>query len=486
MESKIGESISRTLGNAYFFLILVFSLCLAKGIITVQTGIIPFSLILAILCFLYSFLLTWDQNTFDRFFFQLSGIAVLIRLILCFCDPLWEDDWARYLWEGQLVHLGISPYIHPPNFYFNSDAEIFSNASAISILSKINHPDWTTIYFPLNLLYFSFISSIVPYSLLLLKLSYIALDCLIVYFIQSLNGRKSAILYFFFPILIREVYINAHFEIICIFLIVLSYYKLVKNQYFLAFFSLGLTIHSKIYFILFLPIFLIQSVKVFNFKNLTSYRNLLKYSCFSFVGFLFPFFILEIFIPNNHSFDFSNILLFSSDFEFNSTIFLFVHKTFGKVTARFVSLLILVYFIFSSFLNYKIIAKNHKRILQWMFSVFLLFLLLTPVSNPWYFLVLCPIYFLTRNETKDSLWLIILIPQLAYLTFTNLHIPALSEPTRGFYDLPFVVILLEFLGFIYILKINSKKISILLYILSNIVNSCKYLRLPYGRARKPK
>ncbi|MCW7460214.1 hypothetical protein ND859_17810, partial [Leptospira bandrabouensis] len=103
----------------------------------------------------------------------------------------------------------MSPYQIAPLDYFQ---KLNLNESEIEILSQINHPDWTTIYSPFVLLYFALFSF--GFSGFLLKLSYLVFETFSFLFFSKGKFNKSGLLYWIFPVLIKEVYINLHFEIL--------------------------------------------------------------------------------------------------------------------------------------------------------------------------------------------------------------------------------------------------------------------------------
>ena len=71
--------------------------------------------------------------------------ALATRLIPLFAQPLFDDDYFRFLWDGyQLIH-GVSPYSSSPaaNFARSDISEPWHD-----VLAQINHPDVSTIYGP--------------------------------------------------------------------------------------------------------------------------------------------------------------------------------------------------------------------------------------------------------------------------------------------------------------------------------------------------
>ena len=417
---------------SYFVVLFLFSVFCFLNLISIRIGILKFQLIILVLVFLYSFLFQLNSQFFSRYFYLLSAYGTIIKILLSFSDPLWEDDWARFLWEGQLIVQRISPYLKAPDFFYNSNLIFENPTKANEILSRVNHPDWTPIYFPLIELYFFLCAKISSYSLSVLKLGYLLFDFGILIILKRMRNHKTAVLFFLFPILIKETFLTAHFEIISIFLILLSFLFFEKKRLLLSSFFLGLALHSKIYLIVLLPYFFIRI-----FQLSISIPFFLMNLLFILFGFSLPFLLFQILIPENGTFGMEKILQFSNIFEFNSLIFylmkLFLNHQISKIVCNSILVLFLIY---SAFQIYTIPYKKRQEYL-WIYFVFLFSLELSPIANPWYFLILLPFCFLAYPSLK-SMWIIILIPQLAYLTNTNLGLGS-----QGFYNISEYIIALE-------------------------------------------
>ncbi|HAG94381.1 MAG TPA: hypothetical protein DCL78_09660, partial [Gammaproteobacteria bacterium] len=50
---------------------------------------------------------------------QVLLLAVVLRVIAAMAWPLLEDDYFRYLWDGRQTALFLSPWQHPPEFFFS-------------------------------------------------------------------------------------------------------------------------------------------------------------------------------------------------------------------------------------------------------------------------------------------------------------------------------------------------------------------------------
>jgi hypothetical protein len=459
------------IGLLYIACLAIFAFAIYLRLLTVQIGIGPFLFLFFILCFFYAFLFKWDRTFINKFFLIFILIGAIVKIILSFSDPLWEDDWARYLWEGQLLNEGISPYKVSPDSYYGKILNFTLTTASEEILSRINHPDWKAIYFPMVELYFYLGAVIEPYSLVILKLGYVPLDLLVCYLISKMRDKKSALLYFFFPVIFKEIYLNAHFEMICIFLLTAAIWYLQKQKLNLSAFLFGLAVHSKLFLLLLAPYFLMRYVQQtqWNLKIIT--ERLLYFSVLFLIGFIFPFLLLQFLLPRNDSFGFEAVFAFANHFEFNSLLFHLLTFVTSIQVASFTIMVLMLAFLLLSIRHFERVLTDNRGN-QWLFLCFLLYLLLTPIANPWYFLILTPFYFLSKPRLGSS-WLLLLIPQLAYLTHTNLRIQQELGGDYGYYNLPEWVIFTELSCIFFVLILNYRKYSILLYILSNISNFCK-------------
>ena len=75
----------------------------------------------------------------------IMGYALFARAICCLALPIYEDDGARYLWDGWMTITARDPYALPPAHWFTAGGlPIWTGP----VLDTINHPDLPTIYGP--------------------------------------------------------------------------------------------------------------------------------------------------------------------------------------------------------------------------------------------------------------------------------------------------------------------------------------------------
>lgn len=416
-------------------------------------------------------MVTFPKDFFKKYKNQIFLLGFIIRILCFFFPPIWEDDWTRYLWEGNLIRSGMSPYQIAPLDYFQ---KLNLNESEIEILSQINHPDWTTIYSPFVLLYFALFSF--GFSGFLLKLSYLVFETFSFLFFSKGKFNKSGLLYWIFPVLIKEVYINLHFEILILSLMWIYFSFLREKKFVSANFLLGLVIHIKILSIL----FLLSITHKINFKKWK--ENWIKWilSLFSGLAGFFIFYLIYYFIfPNTIDFGISNLYKFGGNFKFNQFYEPF-WRIFGitdlKTFPFLLQLITVSVFIWIS-------LEKKKRLPNFLFTArkldlyFLfgyLFLTLLPVYNPWYFLILVPFLVLSKSENLSP-WILITLPQFSYFTKVRL-----GYDFTYFYEIPDSILLLEVTISLICLLWHFKQIFILLYNISNISNIAPKGSIGYG------
>lgn len=416
-------------------------------------------------------MVTLPKDFFKKYRNQILILGLAVRIISIFLPPLWEDDWSRYLWEGNLIRGGESPYQIAPLDYFQK-----SNLSEteIGILSQINHPDWTTIYSPFVLLFFALFS--IGFSGYFLKLAYLVFEISSFVFFSKGNFNKSRLLYWLFPVFIKEIYINFHFEVLILSLLWIFFSLIRDKKIILSSFILGLAIHIKI---LALP-FLLPLITTLKYRKWKSdWIQWVLYAIFLNTGFFIFYLIYYFIFPNTFDFGISNLLKFGGSFKFNQ-FYEPIWKTFGIIDLKtfpfLLHLITITVFVFISLEKQnrmrKFASVTAKLDLYFLSGYLLLTLL--PVYNPWYFLILLPLLVTSKSESLSP-WILISIPQLSYLTKARL-----GFEFTYFYEIPDIILLLEATISLICLLWHFKQIFILLYKISNISNIATKGSIGYG------
>lgn len=174
------------------------------------------------------------------FLVLLFGAGFLARLILMFSEPVLEDDYQRYLWDGAVLSSGHSPYQYSPADVLKGavPAELIKLADeAYPVVERINHPELRTIY-PIGALgFFAAAHKIAPFSLTawrgLLLGAEVGTFLLLLALLKTM-GRPAPwlALYWWNPVVLKELINSAHMETLLVPFLVLAMIAGVKGRYF--------------------------------------------------------------------------------------------------------------------------------------------------------------------------------------------------------------------------------------------------------------
>lgn len=382
-----------------------------------------------------------QKDAFSLGFISLSPLCALFafgllaRLLLLFSEPVLEDDYHRYLWDGGVLAHGISPYKYSPSDILESEdtpmmlKELSSWASPVP--ERINHPDLRTIYPAGAQALFSVSHFFGPWSLTAWRLMILIAELTSFAVLLSMLSHvaKSPLwisLYWWNPLVIKELMNSAHMEAVMMPFLLGGIYLAMKGLYARSSFILSIAASIKFWPALLLPLV---------------WKVLLKRPFILCVTILLSLFIGAVIVwpflqsglnessglvaygvkwKTNSAFFplFESLVLFFTD------LFSFSQKT-GSLLARAIVGLFLVglvfWFAFTKSLNSR--NKNERSLFALSFICFTLFLL-SPAQFPWYFVWVAP--FLVFYP----LWgFVVLVPFMAfyYLGFYFNTIDALRD-----------------------------------------------------------
>lgn len=242
--------------------------------------------------------------------------AMALRLIFLFSEPTLSDDIYRFIWDGRLWQAGINPFSHLPDYFINSDIHIAGIDS--NLYEKLNSKHYFSVYPPVNQLIF-YLSTIFDVenmwiSIILIRISIITAEIISFFTIIRILDRlklpkKRLAIYALNPLVIIELSGNLHFEAWLITFLLISFLMFLKNKITLSAIFMALAIASKLWPLMFLPLF---------FGKMNTYR-LIKYYIICFVALILTFIpLFEAQLLNNL---FRSIDLYFQKFEFNASFF---------------------------------------------------------------------------------------------------------------------------------------------------------------------
>ena len=143
------------------------------------------------------------------------ALAIVARSVLVFTEPVLENDYWRYLWDGRVLAHGINPYSFKPLDHALDHLEI-------SYRHLIGWKQYGTIYPPFSILVFAITHLIAGDSLFGLKVALTLFDLgtgaiLVLWFRRLGVSTKWSALYFFNPLVLKEIANSAHLDSIAVF-----------------------------------------------------------------------------------------------------------------------------------------------------------------------------------------------------------------------------------------------------------------------------
>ncbi|MEQ1587825.1 MAG: hypothetical protein ABL895_18205 [Cyclobacteriaceae bacterium] len=372
----------------YYLLILVCTIGYGLIAYSIQRFETQFLLtVYGVLFFAYAWITKQAQE--EQISFWLV-IAFLFRFIFLFSLPSLSDDFYRFIWDGRLWSAGYHPFSELPSVYVQQgitgiDKELFS---------KLNSPEYFTIYPPVSQFVFWVSIKISPQSLLgsviVMRTILLLAEAGSIFIMYKLLKRLSLssatiLLYALNPLVIIELTGNLHFEGLVIFFVLLSVYWLLSNQWLASAFSISLAIGSKLVPAIFLPA-LFSRLGVKQSLKYGLAAMLVLWICF------LPLLTMDVIRSMSES-----IGLYFNRFEFNASLYYLVREygfwkygyniiqTVGWKLGLTASILILL-LSFRTGLKWERGSQQvsfNVLITDWMW-VLSIYLLFTTILHPWY------------------------------------------------------------------------------------------------------
>ena len=315
--------------------------------------------------------------------------AVVLRLVSLIGEPLFEDDYWRYLWDGFQTATTHDPYTLAPEYFFDVDVpELFE-----PVLSLINYPNVATVYGPVSQWLFAVGYWLAPAEIWPLQLLAGLADLLVLVMLYRLGAGNALLLYAWSPLLLKEFSLTAHPDIYAVLGMMISVYAVYKNRALVAGVALALAVGSKVFAILALPYLLTRARSV----------SLWLWFSVGFVGSLAlitaAFGSLRIWVPEG-------LVAMADSWLFNAPLYLLAVGFIDFTLTKWLLLLLFVLYGGISCLR-RLLRPAETRhgttggsieSHQWVHSraafrgdwLFGLFLLCLPVLNPWYVAWLLP------------------------------------------------------------------------------------------------
>jgi hypothetical protein len=318
--------------------------------------------------------------------------AILFRLVLLFSNPIQEDDFYRYLWDGKVVASGLNPYGVTPSAVMEREEHVHAYADIVEtdpnfslILSRINHPHVPTIYPPLAQGIFGLVALIAPASLLGLRCALLLFDlgliCLIVVLLRQLSLNPAWLLvYAWSSLVIKETLNSTHYDVMPTFFLVSAVLLLLRGKWGVAHVSFALAVLGKLYPMVLFPLFFWRTKMTEGWTTalwgigITVTVIIAGYAPFLDAGWGL----------------WQGTLTFAEQWQTNSLIFPLLSVGLGnRWGAAFASTVMLAGLILV--LLHRLDLRDDRAFLWSMFVTLGALFLLSPVGDPWYFVWLAPL-----------------------------------------------------------------------------------------------
>jgi len=163
-----------------------------------------------------------------RLFVGILAAGLIYRAVMLFSEPVLEDDYFRYLWEGGVTAHGFSPYLYSPhevNFstvYLDvPEALCELGTESGGVLQRVNHPELSTVYPPVTQAVFALAHVLRPWSLtawrmVLLAVELLTLGLLVLALKRLGKPAHLSLIYWWNPLVIKETINSAHMDVLAL------------------------------------------------------------------------------------------------------------------------------------------------------------------------------------------------------------------------------------------------------------------------------
>ncbi|MCH8204107.1 MAG: DUF2029 domain-containing protein [Candidatus Hydrogenedentes bacterium] len=191
------------------------------------------------------------------------GIGLVLRGVTIFSNPIQEDDYYRYLWDGAVTAHGFNPYPRTP-------AEILREADSPETLQelardsglvfqRVNHPELATVYPPVAQGAFALAHLLKPWSIGAWRAVVFGFDLatlgLLALLLRALGKPLHLLaIYWWNPVLIKEAFNSAHMDLVVLPFALLALLFALRNRPVRSASLLAIAVGAKIWPFLLVPL----------------------------------------------------------------------------------------------------------------------------------------------------------------------------------------------------------------------------------------
>jgi hypothetical protein len=399
-------------------------------------GYVSFRMILGLYFFIAVFNIKMIKDK-KAWLWIVISVGLFSRIILIPSQPVLEDDYYRYLWDGAVTANGYNPYIYSPlDAMEQTNTDLpnvlfeLSNESG-EIIKNINHPHIRTIYPVLSQLVFAAAYLTSPWEYWSWKVYLLIFEViLLIFLVKTLTHLKLPLIFISFywlnPIVIHEFFNAAHMDLLAILFVVIALYLHIKNKSKYAIIILALAVGFKLWPIVLLPLIV---RKFWDDK-----KQLLKYAGL-FIVIVFVLFIPVLISSLDESLGF---IIYASKWINNAAFY----TVFEWLIQQIISLLsisvsyiscinrlgIVILFLIVTYFIINKVPQDQIQFYKKAFLIVAVLYLISPTQFPWYYTWM--VTFLVIRPMVSLLLYPLLLPlyQIAYLADYIIyieHIPIL-------------------------------------------------------------
>lgn len=187
----------------------------------------------------------------------LVTIALLMRAAMFLVPARPGVDYNRYFWDGAMTAHGLNPYQYSPQDLLTATApnpviQDLLDAGGKKILERTNHPELATIYPPVSQVAFALGYRITPFGITGWRIVLLLFDLGAALLVWSLLRMARApagqwAIYLWNPLLVLEIYHNAHLDMIMGALVLFYLWCLSRERYLEAGTALALGAGAKLW-----------------------------------------------------------------------------------------------------------------------------------------------------------------------------------------------------------------------------------------------
>ncbi len=369
----------------------------------------------------------------QRLAFGIFAVGALMRLILATSQPVLEDDYYRYLWDGAVTAHGENPYGVIPLDVQERDEDITDTLLALGdeagmVLERVNHPQLGTVYPPVAQAAFALAHAVSPWKLSGLRLLYYALDCavfaLLVALLRQL-GRSPllTVIYWWNPLAAKEIYNSVHMDLLLVPLLLGAVLLALRGRIIWSMLPLALAVATKLW-----PVLLLLPL-------LATARHTPRKAGIALIVFLLGSgLLLSPILTITALKDESGFVAYGSRWEMNDALFMVfpwiaegvahlfqmdlshgtAHRA-GKALVALLTLGVVAWVTRTAYRSHGAVGHHAAHSLcGGLLAIVGALFLLSPTQFPWYFLWLLPLLSLYPNR---GLMLLTLVLPLYYLRF---------------------------------------------------------------------